>query len=179
MGRVFLAAATAAALTLAACTEREGDTGQRGEAPATQPAPPAGQPAAPAKPPAAQPMPPGQPTPPAPPAAAAPEPAPATASLDVGRQLYETNCLSCHGAQGRGDGPVGQGLDPRPRSFASEAFKFDADGDGTAGTPEDLRLVVANGAAQYGGSPLMAPWGHLGEEQIAAVVAYVQSLRQR
>ncbi len=35
-------------------------------------------------------------------------PAPATVeSLARGASLYETNCLVCHGREGRGDGPVG------------------------------------------------------------------------
>lgn len=42
-------------------------------------------------------------------AAALPNPIPATAeSLARGAALYETNCRVCHGAQGRGDGPVGR-----------------------------------------------------------------------
>ncbi|RME42286.1 MAG: hypothetical protein D6791_18120, partial [Chloroflexi bacterium] len=39
---------------------------------------------------------------------------PNAASLEVGRQVYEQNCLSCHGATGRGDGPAGKALNPPP-----------------------------------------------------------------
>lgn len=35
-------------------------------------------------------------------------------SLEVGRQAYEQNCQSCHGANGRGDGPAAAGLNPPP-----------------------------------------------------------------
>ena len=31
--------------------------------------------------------------------------------------LYTAQCAACHGATGRGDGPAGQGLDPRPSNF--------------------------------------------------------------
>jgi mono/diheme cytochrome c family protein len=31
--------------------------------------------------------------------------------------LYAQHCASCHGAEGRGDGPAATGLDPRPASF--------------------------------------------------------------
>jgi mono/diheme cytochrome c family protein len=41
-------------------------------------------------------------------AAAIQNPVPATEeSLERGKFFYETNCLVCHGAEGRGDGPVG------------------------------------------------------------------------
>jgi copper transport protein len=42
-------------------------------------------------------------------------PFPSTAdSLATGRQVYQQNCQSCHGVDGRGDGPAAAGLDPPP-----------------------------------------------------------------
>lgn len=38
-----------------------------------------------------------------------------------GAALYATNCASCHGAQGRGDGPAAKGLDPAPANFHDAA----------------------------------------------------------
>jgi mono/diheme cytochrome c family protein len=96
----------------------------------------------------------------------------------AGKKLYEVNCVSCHGTTGKGDGPVGVALNPRPRDFSTAEFKFDANGDGKVGTDEDLALVIKNGGGKYGGSPLMAPWAHLPEGDIQNLVAYVRSLKQ-
>jgi high-affinity iron transporter len=37
--------------------------------------------------------------------------------LTEGRKLYAQNCAACHGETGRGDGPQGLALSPRPASF--------------------------------------------------------------
>jgi hypothetical protein len=96
-----------------------------------------------------------------------------------GRALYEQYCVHCHGAEGKGDGPAGLPAVPMPRDFTVGAFKFDADADGRTGTDRDLFLVIRDGAAVYGGSPLMAGWGHLGEERIRALLDHVRSLQRR
>lgn len=38
-------------------------------------------------------------------------------SLDEGRQLFNENCVSCHGADGRGDGKLAIGMSPSPANF--------------------------------------------------------------
>lgn len=40
------------------------------------------------------------------------------ASLELGAALYATNCASCHGDGGMGDGPAGAALDPAPAPVA-------------------------------------------------------------
>lgn len=35
--------------------------------------------------------------------------------------LFEAQCAACHGAQGRGDGPAGRGMDPAPSNFHDAA----------------------------------------------------------
>ncbi|MEN8185099.1 MAG: cytochrome c [Myxococcota bacterium] len=101
----------------------------------------------------------------------------AAADAEAGKAIYMQNCLSCHGATGQGDGPVGAALTPRPRDFSKGEFKFDADNDGTQGSDEDLNLVITNGAGAYGGSPLMAPWGHLPEKDRENVIVFIRSLK--
>lgn len=37
--------------------------------------------------------------------------------LKTGKQLFAQNCVSCHGSEGFGDGPMGEGLEPAPTNF--------------------------------------------------------------
>jgi high-affinity iron transporter len=46
---------------------------------------------------------------------------PRVPDLESGRRLYAQECTSCHGIQGRGDGPAGLGLDPAPTDFTDLA----------------------------------------------------------
>lgn len=40
--------------------------------------------------------------------------APSVEAVDAGRAIYRERCVACHGERGRGDGPAGVTLDPRP-----------------------------------------------------------------
>ena len=95
---------------------------------------------------------------------------------EAGKGPYVANCASCHGLQGKGDGPVGVAIEPRPRDFSQAEFKYDTDGDAVTGSDADLRNVIRNGAAKYGGSPLMAPWSTLSDADVTNVIAYIRSL---
>ena len=100
------------------------------------------------------------------------------ADAAAGKATFEVNCVSCHGMGGKGDGPVGAVLQPPPRDFTQADFKFDPDGDGTAGTDADLKAVIGQGAAAFGGSPLMAPWPTLSDDEVANVIAHIRSLKE-
>jgi mono/diheme cytochrome c family protein len=45
-----------------------------------------------------------------------------TPSLELvarGKELYESNCVTCHGPAGHGDGPAAGTMNPRPRNFTN------------------------------------------------------------
>ena len=66
--------------------------------------------------------------------------APDPESLAVGERVYGEACATCHGAQGRGDGLAGAGLDPPPANLIvhvplhPDRILFDFISDGISGT---------------------------------------------
>jgi mono/diheme cytochrome c family protein len=82
------------------------------------------------------------------------------------KQLYEATCAACHGASGKGDGPAGQALQPKPADFAT-ALK---------GKNEAyLTKVVTEGGPSVGKSPMMPAYqGILSDEQIQSLIQYVK-----
>ena len=67
--------------------------------------------------------------------------APTSESVAAGQVVYERYCQTCHGVNGRGDGPGGEGLEPPPADLAvhvplhgdADIFRFISDGiEGTS-----------------------------------------------
>jgi mono/diheme cytochrome c family protein len=104
-----------------------------------------------------------------------PAAAPAGGDAAEGKKSYEVLCILCHGYTGAGDGPAGVALDPSPRNFTSGEYKFDADRDGVIGTDEDLYIVIRRGGAAFGGNPVMVPWMHLSNAEVANLIAYIRT----
>lgn len=82
-----------------------------------------------------------------------------------GQTLYKTNCATCHGDNGLGDGPVAPSLNPRPVSLAalseiaSDDYLFWRISTGRAGTA-------------------MAGWkGILSDEQIWQVITAIREMK--
>ncbi len=86
--------------------------------------------------------------------------------LARGKTLYAQSCASCHGAEGRGDGAAGLGLNPKPRNLAAgEGWKH-----GTRAT--DVFKTLAEGIK---GSSMVA-YSYLSKKDRMALVHHVQSL---
>ncbi len=84
------------------------------------------------------------------------------ASLDRGKQVFMSNCTSCHGATAKGDGPLGVNMNPKPTDLTSMAGNHQ---DG------DFEWKVANGRGA------MPAWKTiLNENQRWDVVNYIQAL---
>ena len=111
--------------------------------------------------------------------AIAPSAALAAGDIAKGKETFKANCVTCHGDGGKGDGPAGQGLQPSPRDFTKGDFKFDANKNGKAGEDADLKMVITKGAFEFGGSPLMAPWGGiLSDADMDNVIAVIRSFKK-
>jgi mono/diheme cytochrome c family protein len=110
------------------------------------------------------------------PPAAAPAPAPPAAppAVDVraeARQIFESRCMTCHGAQGAGDGPASAGLEPKPRNFRDASWQRSV-------TDAHIEKIVQYGGAAVGKSPLMPPNPDLvpRPDVVAALREHVRSL---
>ncbi|GAB1349800.1 hypothetical protein MASR1M107_20140 [Ignavibacteriales bacterium] len=65
-----------------------------------------------------------------------------------GKEIYSTNCASCHGADGKGDGAAGLALNPKPRNFHQE--KGWTNGNDIFNMWKTLQEgITANGMAAY------------------------------
>ena len=96
-------------------------------------------------------------------AASRPNPVPADkASRERGGALYRVHCAACHGSGGRGDGPAGAALKPKPTNL-SEMAGHHPDGE--------LAWKIENGRG-----PMPAWKGTLTQGQIWDVVNFIRGL---
>jgi len=88
-------------------------------------------------------------------------------NLEHGRALFQTNCVACHGVEGRGDGPAGAGLDPAPADF------WDPKLDGVS--PFQAFNVIRVGVP----GTAMAPFAALSDDDLWDLAFYVISFRHQ
>jgi len=85
-----------------------------------------------------------------------------TAGLKAGKSLFNTNCAMCHGNTGRGDGPAGAALNPKPENLVGKEVQRQTDGD--------LFWKISEGRGA------MPPWKSLAEKDRWSLVQYIRSL---
>lgn len=83
-------------------------------------------------------------------------------SVQQGRQLFEQNCVSCHGQNAEGDGPAAAALNPKPTNLKAMSGNH-PDGD--------FAWKIANGRG-----PMPAWKETLSSRDIWHLVNYMQSL---
>lgn len=98
-----------------------------------------------------------------------------SAALELGRSVYERDCIGCHGQKGDGNGYGARFLEPKPRDFTKGIFKFAAVPAGELPHDEDLLRTLKNGL--HGTS--MPAWPLMPRNESEAVVAYIKTLSPR
>jgi mono/diheme cytochrome c family protein len=99
-------------------------------------------------------------------------PMPATPdNIAKGKELFngKATCFTCHGNEGRGDGPAGAALDPSPRNFHNPKLKAKTDGE--------FNWVIHNGSPGTG-MISYAP-GIISSEEAALIITFERSLHDK
>jgi mono/diheme cytochrome c family protein len=91
-------------------------------------------------------------------------------ALAAGQELYTTNCLTCHGPEGKGDGEGAVNLDPKPANLSDGVMMADLN-DGY------LFWRISKGGAFEPFNSAMPAWEQsFTEDQRWQLVTYVRSL---
>jgi len=70
------------------------------------------------------------------------------AAVKEAQEIYTTRCVTCHGPTGKGDGPIGAALNPKPRDLSDPAWQKSV-------TDGHIEKIILNGGGAVGKSPLM------------------------
>tara|TARA_B100000768_G_scaffold84446_1_gene79821 strand:+ start:163 stop:543 length:381 start_codon:yes stop_codon:yes gene_type:complete len=82
-----------------------------------------------------------------------------------GAKMYQKLCWTCHGKTGKGDGPAGSGLKPKPRNFSLAEVQDQSDGE--------LFWKLSNGKG------MMIPYKHsLNEDQRWQLINFIRTFKK-
>jgi cytochrome c553 len=105
-----------------------------------------------------------------------PPSAPATADTNGGTPaeaqamvIFKARCSTCHGMDGKGNGPAAITLNPKPRNYTDPAWQKSV-------TDDHIREIIVKGGAALGKSPNMLANPDLGDKP-AVLDALVKKVR--
>lgn len=86
-------------------------------------------------------------------------------TMELGAEVYVSQCQPCHGGAGKGDGPAARFVDPKPRDLTAGEWRYVGEGD-----LDGVIRVIADGVDDTA----MEPFGELlTEEEIEAAALFV------
>ncbi len=85
--------------------------------------------------------------------------------LAEGKKIADTNCVSCHGTNGKGDGPAAAALPIKPADWTSDRVQKQTDGE--------IFWKISNGRGP------MPPWKHLPDKDRWELVNYIRSFAKK
>lgn len=92
-----------------------------------------------------------------------------------GREVFQANCVICHGERGDGNGEMSKDLPIKPRSFREGWFKFRSTPYDKLPTDEDLRRTIKGGLS----GTAMGAFKTFRAEDLNAVIAYLKTFSRR
>lgn len=96
-------------------------------------------------------------------------------NVKTGKLVYERYCLSCHGAEGNGQGEAAEYMAVKPRDYRQGTFKWRTTPSGSLPLDSDLEHTLINGL--YG--TYMPTWRALDERSRRDVIAYIKTFSPR
>jgi mono/diheme cytochrome c family protein len=97
---------------------------------------------------------------------------PSLADIAAGKQLFETNCATCHGTDGAGGNDI--------EGATAADIRFNALNDLYKGNWSLARNAILDGKDEEGGDmdAIMPRWrGRLSNKEVGEIIAYLQTLR--
>jgi mono/diheme cytochrome c family protein len=91
-----------------------------------------------------------------------------TGHAGKGEEIYRLYCLNCHGARGRGDGPVAESLTPRPADLTTVIVQKKSE--------KDLLQIIREGKP---GTSMPSWKGELSDQNIYDVLVFLRELGKK
>ena len=99
----------------------------------------------------------------------------AAGDVNTGKLVYERYCLSCHGAQGNGQGEAAEFMSVKPRDYRQGTYKWRSTPSGSLPLDSDLEHTLLNGLH----GTYMPTWRALDERARRDVIAYIKTFSPR
>jgi DMSO reductase family type II enzyme heme b subunit len=95
--------------------------------------------------------------------------------IAAGKIIYENLCLSCHGIEGKGDGPAAGFMEPKPRNLATAHYILRTTPWMSLPTDADLFSIITGGVK----ATSMPVWERLTKKERWQVTFYIKTFSDR